>query len=663
MLKTNEKLQTPAQMPETPVNTMISRGGWLKSLAVAALAGCALFAQGQSALAGEFPLNSETAPLDFVKDNQKTDNSPKLTLKDVNLTRETACATGFAVDINELYTLTPATAEDYDYKTDTINADGTVTTNYYKITLNPENAGSSENIKWTQTDAAGANTIAVTLPNNETAYLQYSYTAPDGYTTTGTRVTSPSSANSTKMVFSGINNAKSYTGSNDYGSDDTSYGSDVNKSGSDDIKSVTTLTTTSTYTSVSGDASTSANADASCSSSSTIYGGAISNTNTSAVDITADFDGNSVTQNATGGNAYGGTAKAYAGDSTVYGGTASSSINYSTVGRWQNYERTSGSGSTSAHTVAYSYADASASADASTSITSTTLGGAIANQNGAKLGNINGNFTENHSSSTANGGYASGGVARAYGGTATTYGGSASASTSVYISWNYGSVSTSATASATSDAYASADATTYASASSYATSYAYGGAISNQGTIGNITGDFINNYSEAKAILGSASSGSAYSYSGSANANRGSSSASASAGSDFGVSSDNYYNSNSASSSVSGSSSSNSTQYDSDKPEAFIHPDETYQNPDGTWGGIGAYSLSANASTNAQSYISNGASESEYASSSTSAKAYAYGGAIYNASSKTIGNITGSFNGNYAQAEAATTSEAHGGAI
>ncbi len=200
-----------------------------------------MFAQGQSALAGEFPLNSETAPLDFVKDNQKTDNSPKLTLKDVNLTRETACATGFAVDINELYTLTPATAEDYDYKTDTINADGTVTTNYYKITLNPENAGSSENIKWTQTDAAGANTIAVTLPNNETAYLQYSYTAPDGYTTTGTRVTSPSSANSTKMVFSGINNAKSYTGSNDYGSDDTSYGSDVNKSGSDDIKSVTTL--------------------------------------------------------------------------------------------------------------------------------------------------------------------------------------------------------------------------------------------------------------------------------------------------------------------------------------------------------------------------------------------------------------------------------------
>lgn len=200
---------------------------------MAALAGCALIANGQCALSDEITLSPEDiTPIDSLKTATSaefaSEEENSFTLGDVSVASEIGGPIGYsaASENNGIYTLTPATADDYDYKTDTINADGSVTTNYYKITLNASGAGTAENITWTQVDTAGENTISVMLPNGETAYLAYSYAAPDGYTTTTTRVTSPSTSNTTKMVFSGISNNLTYTASSDYGSGGTYSGSD-----------------------------------------------------------------------------------------------------------------------------------------------------------------------------------------------------------------------------------------------------------------------------------------------------------------------------------------------------------------------------------------------------------------------------------------------------
>nr|DAS62821.1 MAG TPA: hypothetical protein [Caudoviricetes sp.] len=513
--KINKSNKKP-QAPKTLVNTGISGGGGLKGLALAALAGCALIAPAQGSLASEITLLSgdiKTFPVDLQNANTSSDEKTNFTLSDVRLDSDEGAPVGYAAPLDSgLYTLTPATAEDYDYKTDTINADGTVTTNYYKITLNPENAGTAENITWSQTDTPGANTIAVTLPNDEVVYMQYSYAAPAGYTTTGTRVTSPSASNSTKMVFSGISNSVSGSGSSRSGGSDSDYGTEgLSKTGPNYNQSNNNGDMWGTSSSVTAYADASASASASANYSSTNKGGAMSNTSTSAVDITADFVDNSVSQTASGGSASGGTARAYGGTSFAYGGHVSATASYSTT------DGSNPDNDASCSTSAAASADASASANASASGTAYAYGGAISNQSGAKLGNINGNFTGNSSVAKGNGGYASGGDARAYGGEATAVGGSASASASATSTktgtyWEMFRVDARAYATASSSASATATASASATATADGYAYSYGGAISNEGTIGNITGDFANNYASAIASGGSTSRGYVYAF-------------------------------------------------------------------------------------------------------------------------------------------------------
>ena len=581
--------------------------------------------------------------------------------------------TGFASDVNNIYTLLAGTSEDYDYKTEILNADGSVTTNYYKIVLNVGNVGTSEHITWTQAEAAGANTVAITLPNNEVVYMEYSYSAPADYTGTSKRVTSPNSSNTSKMVFSGINTSTSYTGSNSTGSARGSfYGTDDTKTGTDqsDIFTSTNVEDSRSYkanarSTVSASTSISENANASASVSKDLYGGALSNTSSTAVDITADFKDNNASQSVTGGTARGGSLTVYGGDATATGGNASAKTDYN-IPYFSNY-LSSRSIDTSATATTYASAttSAKASANASTSASSYTYGGALANQSGAKLGNINGNFINNYAYSRAKGGSAYGGTATAYGGTAISTPGNATASSSANATFGDDGTCNTLT-NATSEATATSTATAEAEADSDARAYAYGGAISNQGTMGNINGDFTNNHVEAVGERGYVSSGSATAVAGSASAERGSSSASSTSSANFVAACtkcDDPPMSTSASVSVSGYSDSNSKNSDSSSDISDTHPSHMWLTESGTWAGIGQYKLTSQASANATSRVTESATKTTSHSTSNTAYAYAYGGAIYNASARTIGTITGNFTGNYATATAYSSSDATGGAI
>ena len=168
---------------------------------------------------------------------------------------------------NALYNVVEGTSSDYNYKQETVNADGTVTVHYYKITLNAANTGTSSNISWTEVSSAGADTIQIKLPNNQVKYLKYTYTQPSGYTVDSSSYTSTNLANNvTNKVFSAssrIDQKAAYS--------NQAYGS------------------------------------ASANISTASYGGSIYNhTSNSSIDITSDFNGSSLIQTLTGGTALAG---------------------------------------------------------------------------------------------------------------------------------------------------------------------------------------------------------------------------------------------------------------------------------------------------------------------------------------------------------------------
>ncbi len=73
--------------------------------------------------------------------------------------------------------------DDYNFSMSEADAEGKLTTQYYKIDLKPEAFATSKNISWTavsedQKDAADV--VAVQLPNDQTKYFKYTYTrVPD----------------------------------------------------------------------------------------------------------------------------------------------------------------------------------------------------------------------------------------------------------------------------------------------------------------------------------------------------------------------------------------------------------------------------------------------------------------------------------------------------
>ena len=118
------------------------------------------------------------------------------------------------------------TKDDYNFTVQEADAEGNLTDKYYKINLKPENFSTSKSITWTEvseaqkddkdddlSDGKVSAVIAVNLPNDQTKYFQYTYTKPDNYTVTNTRINDTlGSANVTNVIFNGISSSEGYGG-------------------------------------------------------------------------------------------------------------------------------------------------------------------------------------------------------------------------------------------------------------------------------------------------------------------------------------------------------------------------------------------------------------------------------------------------------------------
>ena len=114
------------------------------------------------------------------------------------------------------------TKDDYNFTVQEADAEGNLTDKYYKINLKPENFSTSKSITWTEvseaqkddkdddlSDGKVSAVIAVRLPNDQTKYFQYTYTKPDNYTVTNTRINDTlGNANVTNVVFNGISSSE-----------------------------------------------------------------------------------------------------------------------------------------------------------------------------------------------------------------------------------------------------------------------------------------------------------------------------------------------------------------------------------------------------------------------------------------------------------------------
>ena len=114
------------------------------------------------------------------------------------------------------------TKDDYNFTVQEADAEGNLTDKYYKINLKPENFSTSKSITWTEvpeaqkddkdddlSDGKVSAVIAVKLPNDQTKYFQYTYTKPDNYTVTNTRINDTlGNANVTNVVFNGISSSE-----------------------------------------------------------------------------------------------------------------------------------------------------------------------------------------------------------------------------------------------------------------------------------------------------------------------------------------------------------------------------------------------------------------------------------------------------------------------
>ena len=114
------------------------------------------------------------------------------------------------------------TKDDYNFTVQEADAEGNLTDKYYKINLKPDNFSTSKSITWTEvpeahkddkdddlSDGKVSGVIAVRLPNDQTRYFQYTYTKPDNYTVTNTRINDTlGSANVTNVVFNGISSSE-----------------------------------------------------------------------------------------------------------------------------------------------------------------------------------------------------------------------------------------------------------------------------------------------------------------------------------------------------------------------------------------------------------------------------------------------------------------------
>ena len=91
---------------------------------------------------------------------------------------------------NSVFSYSEGSENDYNFSLQEPDADGKLTTKYYKIDLKPEAFSTSKNVRWLavgEDEKDAADVVAVQLPNNQTKYFKYTYTQPEGRTVYNTR--------------------------------------------------------------------------------------------------------------------------------------------------------------------------------------------------------------------------------------------------------------------------------------------------------------------------------------------------------------------------------------------------------------------------------------------------------------------------------------------
>ena len=375
------------------------------------------------------------------------------------------------------------TAEDYNFTIEEADAEGNLTTKYYKVVLKPETFTTSESIKWSTTAAVETpgmtdsdlsddnqvkGVVKIDLPNNKSEYYEYTYTKPAGYTdAVGCIDDTLATANVTNVVFSGIS---------------SSFGGAIyNTQDNGDIN------ITADFIGNDGGAIYNGNATIGDITGDFIGndGGAIDNYGTIG-DITGDFIGNDgraiYNFNGTIGNIIGDFIGNYTSgsvfDGVIYNSNGTiGDITGDFIGNYTNGSgaiynvsatigditgdfignHTNGSGAI------FNYYEATIgdiTGDFIGNYAQYGDGGAIFN--GGTIGNITGDFIGNYAQNKSTGAYASGGA--------------------IYNSGTIGDI--------TGDFIGNYAISTRDDAS--------GGAIYNDGTIGDITGDFIGNYAQSE---------------------------------------------------------------------------------------------------------------------------------------------------------------------
>ncbi|MBP3546957.1 MAG: hypothetical protein J6K16_07530, partial [Alphaproteobacteria bacterium] len=418
---------------------------------------------------------------------------------------------------------------DYNFTVDETDSEGNITTVYYKINLDKDKLSTSSSVSWSEVDETKkeeSNVIAVQLPNNQTKYFQYSYSAPNGYSTTSERINNTlSTANVTNIVFtnitstsnggainnrldnSGVNIKVDFIGNYVSSSSKSTYGGAI-------LNYVNSSSTTATIGNIIGDFIGNYTISVSSSDSADSYGGAIFNLaqeNIATIgDITGDFIDNYSSSDSSESSyisfAYGGAIYNNANIYTAtigdiigdFIGNHTYSTDFTEGGAIYNYttKSTATIGNITGDFIGnYAYSEISAK------------GGAIfnyANHGTATIGNITGDFIGNYAYHYVYGSFYSSlggaiyneswdGIAAIgnitgdfIGNYAFSYEYSAQGGTI----FNAADGGTAIIGSITGDFIGN-----YA----YSTKYSKGGAILNRGTIGNITGDFIENYAKTES--------------------------------------------------------------------------------------------------------------------------------------------------------------------
>ncbi|MBQ8436868.1 MAG: hypothetical protein IJX20_04380, partial [Alphaproteobacteria bacterium] len=379
---------------------------------------------------------------------------------------------------------------DYNFTVQEADANGELTTKYYKIVLDKSKIGISENITYdvVTTEPTSGTYVTLTLPNDKKVYVTYEYDD-----TTERKVYDTQQNNS----LTGDVDAD-FVGSKITSTSSTVYGGAIYNSG--------------TIGNITGDFI------GNYASGKYAYGGAIYNESDGTIgDITGDFIGNYAKLESLYASAYGGAIANYgtignitgdfignyaSGRGNAYGGAIANYGTYGTIGNITgdfigNYAKFGGA--------IYNYYGTIGNITGDFIGNYAPLGGAIYNGDRSAIGNIIGDFIGNYANGTHTyggaiynksdsaigditgdfiGNYASGGQSpeEAYGGAIYNY-----------YTGTIGNI--------TGDFIGN-----YASGSENA----YGGAIHNYGTISNIIGDFIGNYVMVTGTFSFAQGGAIY---------------------------------------------------------------------------------------------------------------------------------------------------------